>query len=258
AVHAGRARGVVLEDGTVLEARVVLSNADPHQTFLRLVPRECLPAPFVRSVEAIDFKSPVVKINALLDRLPRFRGMSTDGVGPEHHGTIHVGAIDLDALDASFHAACSGALPERPMVELTLPSALDPSLAPEGRFVASFFVQHAPLWSEAQWDGARDGFADRAFAMVDEVAPGFSESVVEREVLAAPDLESIFGLRGGNIFHGAMGLDRLAFLRPVPGWARYRTPLQGLWLCGSGAHPGGGVMGAVGRNAAREVLRALR
>ena len=124
--------------------------------------------------------------------------------------------------------------------------------------MASFFVQHAPLWSDTEWGSARDAFADRAFAMVDEVAPGFSDSVLEREVLTPPDLEDIFGLRGGNIFHGAMGLDRLAFLRPVPGWSRYRTPLRGLWLCGSGAHPGGGVMGAVGRNAAREVLRELR
>jgi len=240
----------------VVEAGVVLSNADPHRTFLELVPRASLPVEFVRSVETIDFKSPVVKINALLDRPPAFRGMTQTGIGPEHHGTIHVGAVDLDALDQSFYTACRGELPERPMVELTLPSALDPTLAPDGRYVASFFVQHAPLLSEEQWASARDRIADLAFAMVDEAAPGFSDSVVEREVLAPPDLEQIFGLRGGNIFHGAMGLDRLAFLRPAPGWSRYRTPVRDLYLCGSGAHPGGGVMGAVGRNAAREVLRA--
>jgi phytoene dehydrogenase-like protein len=145
------------------------------------------------------------------------------------------------------------------MIELTIPSVLDATLAPPGRYVASMFVQHVPPnWDASRWDRERDAFADRVLACVEEVAPGFAASVVHREVLAAPDLERIFGLTGGNIFHGAMTLDRLLFLRPLPGLARYRTPIEGLWLCGAGTHPGGGVMGACGRNAAHEILRGRR
>jgi phytoene dehydrogenase-like protein len=254
----GRVRGVVLEGGEAIDAGLVLSNADPHHTFLRLCEPGALPADFTRAVAAADYRSPVVKINLALDRLPAFRGAGpapASGAAPEHSGTIHVGAQDLGALERSFADAARGALPERPMIELTLPSALDPSVAPPGRHVASLFVQHSPVWDAAAWEPARERFADRVLALVDAVAPGFSASVVEREVLAPPDLERVFGLTGGNIFHGALSLDRLAFLRPVPGFGRYRTPVAGLYLCGAGAHPGGGVMGACGRNAAREVLR---
>jgi phytoene dehydrogenase-like protein len=210
-------------------------------------------------VRALDVRSPVVKMNLAVDRLPAFRGRprgAGGGPAPEHTGTIHLGAQDLAALEASYASAARGALPERPMIELTLPSALDASLAPAGRHVASLFVQHAPLLPAEAWEALRAPFADRVLALVDEVAPGFSASVLHREVLAPPDLERVFGLTGGNIFHGALGLDRLLSLRPVPGWGRYRTPVDGLWLCGAGTHPGGGVMGACGRNAAGELLRA--
>jgi phytoene dehydrogenase-like protein len=257
-VQDGRAASVVLESGEEIEARAVVSSADPRRTLLGLVGRDALPDEVVRGLEALDFRSPSLKINLALDALPRFRGASGAAPGPEHRGTIHLGATGLDELDAAFEAACRGELPERPMVELTLPSALDASLAPRGRHVASMFVQYAP-WTPAgsSWETERERFADRACALVDEVAPGFSTSVFEREVLAPPDLERIFGLTGGNIFHGAMTLDRLLFMRPLPGLARYRTPVQGLYLCGAGTHPGGGVMGACGRNAAGEILRDL-
>jgi len=255
----GRARGVELADGRALEAPLVVSSLDPRRSLLGLVGADALPAELVAELGALDFRSPVVKINAALGALPRFRGRTQAGVGPEHVGTIHVGATDLDALERSFAEAAAGRLPARPMVELTIPSALDPGLAPPARHVASLFVQHVPHdWDVARWDGARDAFADRVFALVDEVAPGFSASVVHREVLAPPDLESLLALSGGNIFHGAMTLDRLLFLRPLAGMARYRTPIAGLWLCGAGTHPGGGVMGACGRNAAREILRSRR
>jgi phytoene dehydrogenase-like protein len=255
----GRAAGVLLEDGTEIAARAVVSNADPHRTLLGLVGRGALDDEHVAALEALDFRSPSVKVNLALDALPRFAGASGAAPAPEHRGTIHVGAHTLDELDAAFEAAERGLLPERPMVELTLPSVVDDTLAPPGRHVASMFVQYAP-WQPAgsDWDAERDAFADRCIAMVEEVAPGFAQSVCEREVLAPPDLERIFGLTGGNIFHGAMGLDRLLFMRPLPGFARYRTPVPGLWLCGAGTHPGGGVMGACGRNAAREILKDLR
>jgi len=258
-VEAGRATGVELEDGRALPAGLVLSGADPHHTFLGLVGREHLPPEFAAAIGTLDFRSPSLKINWALDRAPRFRARPQEGTGPHHHGTIHLGATDLDALDRSFEAAERGRLPERPMVELTVPSSLDDTLAPRGRHVAGAFVQHVP-WDPAHdggWDAARDALANRVQALVDEVAPGFSDSVLHREVLAPPDLEREFGLRGGNIFHGAMTLDRLGPLRPVPGWSRHRPPVAGLYLCGAGTHPGGGVMGACGRNAAGEVLRDL-
>jgi phytoene dehydrogenase-like protein len=259
-VRDGRAHGVVLEDGREYEAPLIVSCADPRRTLLGLLGEEHLPGDVVAQLRGIDMKSPVVKINLVLDRLPRFRGCDEPGDrgGPEHRGTIHLGATGLDALEDSFAEAAAGRLPARPMIELTIPSVLDATLAPPGRHVASLFVQHVPPdWDAARWDSERDAFSDRVFACIEEVAPGFAASVVHREVLAAPDLERVFGLTGGNIFHGAMTLDRLLFLRPLPGLARYRTPIEGLWLCGAGTHPGGGVMGACGRNAAREILRGM-
>ena len=252
----GRADGVILEDGSELAARAVLSNADPAHTFTTLVEADALPEEFARALETIDYRSPVAKINLALDALPEFVGTDRRGaLGPEHHGTIHIGASHLDALDASFAAAEDGRLPEDPMIEMTIPSALDPTLAPAGKHVASLFVQHVPYTlREGTWEDARPALAQRVFASIDRVAPGFSTRVREFEVLAPPDLERIFGLTGGNIFHGAMSLDRLAFMRPAPGWARHTTPIPGLWLCGAGAHPGGGIMGACGRNAAMVAL----
>jgi len=252
-VAGARAVGVVLEDGSEVAAPLVLSSADPDRTFRRMLDPALLPDDFRDDLATLDYRSPVAKINLALDRLPSFRGHTADGVaGPEHRGTIHLGARELDELDASFAAAERGSIPERPMIELTIPSVLDPSLAPEGHHTASMFVQHLPLGVPVD----RDALAWQVFRLVDEVALGFSSSVLHHEVLLAEDLERIFGLTGGNIFHGAMSLDRLLFMRPVAGWARYRTPVDGLWLCGAGTHPGGGVMGACGRNAAREVLRA--
>lgn len=258
-VDAGRATGVTLADGSQLEAGVVVSCADPRVTLLDLTGREHLPDDVARGLEALDFRSGSVKINLALDRLPVFRGASGQPPGPEHRGTIHVGATDLDAIERAFEAADRGHLPERPIVELTLPSAVDGSLAPDGHCVASMFVQWAPhALGVGDWQTQREAFGDRVCALVDEVAPGFSSSILHREVLAPPDLERIFGLTGGNIFHGAMSLDRLLFMRPLPGMADYRTPVAGLYLCGAGTHPGGGVMGACGRLAAGEILGDLR
>jgi phytoene dehydrogenase-like protein len=249
----GRVTGVVLENGDEHGADQVFSCADPNVTFNHLIAAADLPEEFRAEVNTLDFRSPVAKFNLALDGLPEFLGRGSAGQpGPEHHGTIHIGASSLDALDASFAAAERGELPEDPMIEMTIPSALDPTLAPPGKHVASLFVQHVPYApSGGSWDVLRDGFARRVFDGIDRVAPGFSEKILHYELLAPPDLERIFGLTGGNIFHGAMSLDRLAFMRPVPGWARYRTPIDGLLLCGAGTHPGGGVMGACGRNAAR-------
>jgi phytoene dehydrogenase-like protein len=256
-VAAGRVCGVTLENGESVEARAVVSGADPKRTLLGLTGREHLPETLADEIAALDFRSPSLKINLALDRLPHFVGTG-DGAQRFHAATIHLGASTLDALELAFAQACRGELPDRPLIELTLPSAVDPSLAPKGHCVGSMFVQYAPYTiAGSDWDRERDRFADRVFRIVDEVAPGFSESVVHREVLAPPDIERIFGLTGGNIFQGAMKLDRLLFMRPVAGWSRYRTPVAGLYLCGAGTHPGGGVTGACGRNAALEILREL-
>lgn len=252
-VERGRATGVVLADGRELAADAVFSCADPQVTFEKLVPQAALDADFRRAVAGIDMRSPVAKFNLALDGLPMFRGRGNGRTpGPEHHGTIHIGAASLDALDASFRSAEQGRLPDDPMIEMTIPSALDPTLAGPGKHVASLFVQHVPYAPlEGGWEACRSRFAERVFSRIDEVAPGFSDLIQHWEMLAPPDLERVFGLTGGNIFHGAMTLDRLAFMRPVPGWARHATPIPGLYLCGAGSHPGGGVMGACGRNAAR-------
>ena len=258
--RAGRVTGVVLEDGEEIAGDAVASCADPARTF-SLVDDEQLPEDFRRGLAAIDYRSPVVKLNLALRALPRFR--STDrpqGEPTPLAGTIHLGAQDLDAIEAAYEDAHGGRVSERPVIELTLPSVVDPTLAAEGRHVGSIFAQYAPVRpkDDPEWPALRDQMRDRALAACDEAAPGFSDLVEHVEVLAAPDLEETFGLTGGNIFHGAMSPDRLLFMRPLPGWARHRTPLAGLFLCGSGTHPGGGVMGAPGRNAAREILRTLR
>jgi phytoene dehydrogenase-like protein len=262
--QADRVTGVVLEDGEEIDADAVASCADPARTF-SLVEPGALPEDFRRGLATIDYRSPVVKLNLALRALPRFRSNDrpSGGYGGEAtplSGTIHLGAQDLDAIDAAYDDARAGRVSARPVVELTLPSVVDPTLAAEGRHVGSIFAQYAPVRpnDDPDWPKLRDQMRDRALAACDEAAPGFSDLVEHVEVLAAPDLEATFGLTGGNIFHGAMSPDRLLFMRPLPGWARHRMPLAGLYLCGSGAHPGGGVMGAPGRNAAREILRALR
>jgi phytoene dehydrogenase-like protein len=258
-VAGGRARAVVLADGSSLDARAIVSGADPRRT-LDLLGRAYAPKDWAQGIDALDFASPVVKINLALDSLPVFpQCKDAREPGPWHQGTIHLGAETLAELDASYAAAERGELPAKPMIELTLPSAVDPTLAPRGHYVASLFVQHVPPRAPAAfWERERERFADRVLACIDELSPGFSRRVIHRDVLAPPDVERVFGITGGNIFHGAMTLDRLGPLRPVPRWARYETPLAGLFLCGAGTHPGGGVMGACGRNAAKVIAQALR
>ncbi|XP_072177377.1 pyridine nucleotide-disulfide oxidoreductase domain-containing protein 2-like [Diadema setosum] len=255
--------GVVLEDGTEIRSKVVLSNATPKITFLDLLPSGLLPAEFVQQVSSFDFKSPVTKINVAVDRLPNFAALpnkSDDTPGPNHTGTIHLNCEKTSLLNDAYDDAVKGELPTKPMIEMCIPSSLDPTLAPPGCHVISLFTQYTPyeLSGGRQWDDAtKDTYCDRVFDSIEAYAPGFKDSVVGRDILPPPDLERIFGLTGGNIFHGAMSLDQLYFSRPFPSCGSYRTPVRGLYLCGSGSHPGGGVMGAPGKNAAM-VVRADR
>jgi phytoene dehydrogenase-like protein len=262
-VRDGRADGVALVGGDEFHAPIVASNADAHVTFLRLLERSELPAAFVADVERISYASASVKINVALSELPDFRALPGTKPGPQHRGTIHI-CPDQDYIERAFDDAKYGRPSAKPVLECTIPSAVDPTVAPAGKHLMSMFVQYAPYeLRDGSWDDQREAFADRCFDVLNEYAPNFKRAVLDRQVLAPPDLEQVFNLTGGNIFQGAMTPGQLFAFRPVPGYARYRTPLRGLFLCGAAAHPGGGVMGTPGLNAAREILgrrrlRALR
>ncbi|MCX8138551.1 MAG: NAD(P)/FAD-dependent oxidoreductase [Thermogemmata sp.] len=254
-IRDGQAQGVALRDGTELRARQIASNADPHVTFLRLIEEKELPPEFVSAIRRIDFSSATVKINVALDRPPKFRCLPSDGIGPQHHGTMHI-CPDLDYIERAYDDAKYGRWAENPMLECTMATALDDSLAPPGKHILSMFVQYAPYHLKGTtWDQEKDRFADRCFDVLEEYAPGFKASVLHRMVIPPPDMEKLWGITGGNIMHGAMSLHQMFSFRPVGGYANYRTPIRGLYLCGAGTHPGGGVMGACGYNAAREMLR---
>lgn len=257
-IRDGIARGVVLEDGSEIQASIVASNADANVTFLKLTDVNELPPEFVASIRAIDYSSASLKINVLVSELPNFTARPSHGAAPHHHGTIHI-CPDFDTLERAYDDAKYGEPSRTPVLEATIPTVLDDTLAPPGQHLLSMFVQYAPYkLRSGAWDDKRESFADRCFEVLDHYAPNFRKSVIARQVLAPPDIERVYGLTGGNIFQGAMHPDRLFFLRPAAEWANYRTPIKRLYLCGSAAHPGGGVIGAAGRNSAREMLKDLR
>ncbi len=253
-VRDGRATGVVLADGTALTARRVVSCADATVTLLELVGAEHLPDEAAEAVRSIDYSSASLKINLALSRLPDFTARP-GAPGPQHRGTIHI-CPSLAYMERAFDDARAGRPSREPILEATIPSVVDPSVAPPGKHLMSIFVQYAPYaLAEGTWDEQKEPFADRCVDLLERYAPGFRDSVLHREVLSPLDLERRFGLTGGNIFQGSMGLSQLFSMRPIPGYADYRTPVANLYLCGAATHPGGGVMGACGYNAAREVLR---
>jgi phytoene dehydrogenase-like protein len=232
-----------------------VSSADAATTLLKLIDPSALPADVAAAVKAIDYSSPSLKINVALSSLPDFTAMPGAQPGPQHRGTIHI-APTLDYIERAYDDAKYGRPSERPILECTIPSVVDPTVAPRGCHLMSMFVQYAPTTlSGRSWDEMKESFADRCFDVVEEYAPNFRRAVIDRQVLSPLDFERMFGLTGGNIFQGAMTLGQLFFLRPLPGFAQYRTPIRGLYMCGAATHPGGGVMGACGYNAAREILR---
>jgi len=255
-VKDGTAQGVALANGEECYAPVVASNADAQVTFTRLLDSKQLPPEFAESVSRISYESASLKINVALGELPDFLACPGLEPGPHHRGTIHI-SPDQDYIERAFDDAKYGQPSQRPILECTIPSVVDPTVAPPGKHLMSIFVQYAPYKLRGvTWDDLRESFADRCFALLNEYAPNFQRSVLARQVLTPLDLERTFNLTGGNIFQGAMTLNQLFACRPVPGFADYRTPISGLYLCGAAAHPGGGVMGAAGANAAREILRA--
>jgi phytoene dehydrogenase-like protein len=253
---AGRATGVTLADGTTIRTRAVASCAHPKTTFLDLVGRANLPSDVVEEVERYRTRSGSVKVNLALDALPDFSALPGTALGPQHPEFVITPSVAY--LERAWNEARDGRPSAAPMVDAVIPSTKDPTIAPEGRHVMTCFVQYAPYeLADGNWDGVRETFGDVVLDTIAEYAPNLPSAVLHREVLTPPDLERRFGLVGGNIFHGEMSLDQLFSFRPTSHTAGYRTPIDGLYLCGSGAHPGGGVMGAPGRNAARVMARDL-
>jgi phytoene dehydrogenase-like protein len=251
-VQEDRAAGVVLESGEQVLASTVVSNADPKTTFLRLLGPEYLDAGFVRRVGHLRARGLTAKLHLALDRLPQFWGVEPAAL----RGRMLV-TPSSDYIERAFNHAKYGEFSQAPILEVTLPSVADSSLAPPGKHVLSAIVQYVPYELAAgNWDAWRGRLTDIVLGLLDAHAPGLRQSVLAAELLTPADIERSFRICGGHWHHAEMALDQFLMVRPVPGAAQYRTPLQGLFLCGAGTHPGGGVMGIAGRNAAREVLRS--
>jgi phytoene dehydrogenase-like protein len=252
-IRDGEAYGAVLADGEELHAPVVASNLDPKLTFLKMVEGRHLDPEFRASVERYRVEGTSLKMNLALEGLPDFTALPGTP-GPQHGATMHI-CPSIEYVERAWDDAKYGRPSRNPLIEMTCPTIYDSSLAPAGKHIMGIFLQYAPYTlRDANWDDLREPYGDRVLEVIAEYAPNMREIVRERQVLSPLDLERRFGISGGNIFHGEMSLDQMFVLRPVAGWARYKTPVRGLWLCGSGAHPGGGVMGAPGFNAAREIL----
>ena len=257
-VKDGRTYGVALANGTEFHADRVASGADAHVTFLKLLDTRELPDEFVASVRALDYASASLKINVALSELPSFTALPGTAPGPQHRGTIHI-SPSMDYIEEAYDDAKYGRPARNPILECTIPSVVDPTVAPPGQHLMSMFVQYFPYrLREGSVDYVKERFADRCIDLLTDYAPNVKRSVIHRQVLAPVDIERRYGLTGGNIMQGAMSLSSLSFMRPLPGYADYRTPIKGLYLCGAATHPGGGVMGACGYNAAREILRDRR
>ena len=253
-VRNGRVRSVVLEDGTELRTRMVLSNADPKRTFLGLLDSNELPEDFRFAVRRIKMAGPCAKVNMVLAQEPRFTGTSPGATPLER--TFYTLVPSLEFAERCYDIAKFGEIPEELWVDCVVSSNADDSLAPRGKHILTCFVQYVPYHlRHGNWDEMRELLGDRVVKKIAEYAPNVPGAIVARQVLTPLDLERTYGLTEGNIFHGDLRLDQLFFMRPVPGWSQYRTPIAGLYLCGAGAHPGGGVTGAPGRNAAHQALR---
>jgi len=249
----GRAIGVVLENGDEFRADVVSSSVDPNRTFLRMVGPDELPGEFVEEVRRYKFRGSSGKVNLALDALPEFKCLP--GPGAHLRGAISI-SPSLEYMERAYDEAKYGNFSSCPYMDIVVPSLTDPTVAPPGKHVMSCFVQYAPYkLKEGTWDQKREAFGDTVIGTLAEYAPNIKNIIVGRQVLTPLDLEREWGLTEGNIFQGELSLEQLFFLRPVPGWAQYRTPIKSLYMCGSATHPGGGIMGAPGRLAALEILK---
>ncbi len=248
----GRATGVVLEGGEEIKASIVVSGADPRRTFMQLVGEQHLPGEFVESIRRFRFRGCSAKVNLALGEAPDFTCLP--GHGAHLRGAISI-SPSVAYLERAYDDAKYGEISRRPYLDIVIPSLLDPEMAPPGKHVMSIFVQYAPYHVNGGWtDARREALGDAVIDTLAEYAPNIRSAILHRQVVTPADIERIVGLSEGNIFQGELTLQQMFFLRPVPAWANYRTPLAGLYQCGAGTHPGGGVMGASGRNAARAIL----
>ena len=251
-VRSGQATGVVLTNGDELAADLVLSSVDPHLTFLKFLDAKDLPDDFVEEVRRYKFRGSSGKVNLALDALPNFSCLP--GPGPHLRGAVSI-SPSVEYMERAYDQAKYGEFSRRPYIDMVIPTLTDPSVAPPGKHILSCFVQYAPYKLAAgTWDEQRDAFGDTVIDTIAEYAPNIRDIILHRQVLTPLDIERQFGLTEGNIFQGELTLEQLFFARPVPGWAQYRTPVKNLYMCGSATHPGGGIMGAPGRNAALRIL----
>jgi phytoene dehydrogenase-like protein len=252
----GRATGVVLESGEEISASVVSSSVDPRLTFFKMLGREHLPEDFVEDLDRYKYRGSSGKVNLALDGLPDFRAIP--GPGAHLRGAISI-SPSVEYMERAYDDAKYGRFSRRPYMDVVIPSLTDPSVAPPGKHVMSCFVQYAPYHlKEGTWDEQREAFGDAVIDALAVHAPNIRERILHRQVLTPLDIERMFGLTEGNIFQGELTLEQLFFLRPAPGWAQYRTPVRGLYMCGSATHPGGGIMGAPGKNAAAVLLADIQ
>jgi phytoene dehydrogenase-like protein len=250
----GKARGVVLESGEEIEGEVVVSGADPRRTFLSLVGEKHLPGELVESIRRFRFRGSSAKVNLALGELPDFTCLP--GRGPHLRGAVSI-SPSVEYLERAYDDAKYGEVSRCPYMDIVIPSMIDPSMAPPGKHVMSIFVQYAPYHLNGGWtDAKREALGDAVIDTLSQYAPNLKGAILHRQVVTPADIERIVGLSEGNIFQGELTLQQMFFLRPAPAWSKYRTPVAGLFQCGSGTHPGGGVMGASGRNAAFAILGA--
>jgi len=252
-VKSGKAMGVELENGDEILAEAVSSSVDPRQTFLKMIEPRNLPEDFLEEVRRYKFRGSSGKVNLALDALPDFKCLP--GPGAHLRGAISI-SPSVDYMERAYDEAKYGDFSSRPYIDMVIPTLTDPSVAPPGKHILSCFVQYAPYrLREGTWDEKREAFGDTVVDTVAEYAPNLKNIIIHRQVITPLDLEREWGLSEGNIFQGELSLEQLFFLRPVPGWAEYRTPIKNLYMCGSATHPGGGIMGAPGRLAAIKILK---
>jgi phytoene dehydrogenase-like protein len=258
----GRAVAVLLDDGRQVTARAIVSSANPRHTFFDLIGASHLPVRFVREVKDIKFRGSTARLNLALSALPRFDNQAMRSIDPDQNASLSGHILicpDLEALERAYDDAKYGRVSERPCLDLVIPSLLDDSLAPAGQHLISIDVRYAPYHLQAgPWEDQGEVLYEQVIGVLEAYAPGIRGLILQRQVLTPLDLERQYGLPEGSIYHGQMGLDQLLFMRPVAGYGQYSTPLENLFLCGAGAHPGGGLTGAPGYNAARQILKHLK
>jgi phytoene dehydrogenase-like protein len=256
-VKNGKAKGVVLSSGDEIYADVVSSSVDPRQTFVNLMEKGNLSDEFLEEINRYKFRGSSGKVNLALDALPNFKCMP--GPGAHLRGAISI-SPSVEYMERAYDDAKYGNFSRRPYIDMVIPTLTDPSVAPPGKHIMSCFVQYAPykLRPGLDWDSQKEAFGDNVINTIAEYAPNIKDIILHRQVVTPLDLEREWGLSEGNIFQGELSLEQLFFLRPVPGWAQYRTPIKNLYMCGSATHPGGGIMGANGRLAALEILKDVK